>query len=188
MKNGFTDPGYSGQVIGGSFDRVQGYAEAGWNNGTVGAYINVEFRDENGWREHSPSDAVNVFGSFGWRAEGSSLDLDLAYADTDLTGNGAVPIQLMEQDRDAVFTFPDNTKNKLFSANLNGEHCGKQVQISGNLFYRDLDTDSFNGDAGELEECDSPSTREEILCNDEDEPLEDLAGNEIPAEDSEGNE
>ena len=188
MKNGFTNPGYSGQIMGGSFDRFQGYAEAGWNNGTFGAYLNVDFLDENGWREHSPSDAVNVFGSFGWRAEGSSLDLDLAYADTDLTGNGAVPIQLMAEDRDAVFTFPDNTKNKLFSVNLNGEHwIGKQVQISGNLFYRDLDTDSFNGDAGDFQECQSTATGENILCNNDDEPLADLAGNEILAEDANGN-
>ncbi len=187
MKNGFINPGYSAQVMGGYFDRVQGYAEAGGNNGILGAYVNVEFMDESGWRDHSPTAAVNLFGSFGWRAAGSVLDLDLAYADTDLTGNGAVPVALMAQDREAVFTFPDTTKNRLFSVNLNGEHwLGKQVQLSGNLFYRKLDTHSFNGDAGDFQEC--PETDEAgQLCDEDDAELLDLAGNPIPVADGDGN-
>ena len=167
MKNGFTHPGYSAQLMGGSFDRVQGFAEAGWNNGTLGAYVNVDVMDENGWRDHSPTDAVNLFGSFGWRAPDSALDLDLAYANTDLTGNGAIPVELMAQDRSAVFTFPDTTKNELFSVNLNGEHWfGKQVQVSGNLFYRNLDTTSFNGDAGDFGTCSPAHAAEDTLEED----------------------
>ncbi|WP_295430795.1 TonB-dependent receptor [uncultured Thiodictyon sp.] len=187
MKNGFTHPGYSAQLMGGSFDRVQGYAEGGWNNGTLGAYVNVDFMTENGWREESPTDAVNLFGSFGWHVAGSAVDLDLAYANTDLTGNGAIPVQLMQLDRSAVFTFPDTTKNELFSVNLNAEHWfNKQVQVSGNLFYRNLDTKSFNGDAGDFAEC--PEDDEAgLLCDPEGVVLEDRAGDPIAAEDANGN-
>jgi len=159
---------------------------------------------------------VNLFSSFGWRAPDSAVDLDLAYANTDLTGNGAIPVELMAQDRSAVFTFPDTTKNELFSVNLNGEHWfGKQVLISGNLFYRNLDTKSFNGDAGDFGTCapanetadetedgmeaaaETGNGEEEgatpvhqeptYLCDEDEEVLMDRAGNPILAQDADGN-
>lgn len=187
MKNGFTHPGYRAQIMGGSFDRVTGFVEAGWNDGTLGAYVNLDFMDENGWREHSPTDALSVFGSFGWHAGDTAVDLDLSYADTDMTGNGAIPVQLLDEEREAVFTFPDTTRNSLFAVNLNAEHwIGDQAQLTANLFYRDLDTDSFNGDAGDFEECET-ATGEEVLCDEDEEILRDTAGNAIPAEDDAGN-
>lgn len=196
MKNGFTNPGYSAQVLGGSFGRLQAYGEAGWNNGTFGAYVNLDYFDEDGWRDHSPSTATNLFSSFGWRGDSSSLDLDFAYASTDLTGNGPAPRQLLDQDWKAVFTFPDNTDNEQYFVNLNGEHWfNDDTLLSGNLFYRDLHTDSFNGDAGEFQEC-QQAENAGVLCeeaddegaDDAEQPLLDLAGNPIPAHDPNGDE
>lgn len=209
MKNGFDNPGLRAQAIGGSFDRFQGYAEGGWNDGTLGAYVNVEYFDEQGWRDHSPSRALNLFSSFGWRGEGSAVDLDLSYADTDLTGNGASPIQLLEEDRSAIFTHPDNTKNTLFGATLSGEQAlGGGLQLAGNVFYRKLDTDAFNGDGGEFEECedddlagllcpeggDDDDANGEVAGSDDDDeghettaPLLDTNGNPIAATDADGN-
>lgn len=192
MKNGFTDPGYRLQALGGSFGRIQTFAEAGWNNGSFGAYLNVDYFDEGGWRDHSPSTATNLFGSFGWRGADSALDLDLAYANTDLTGNGPLPRRLLVEDRSAVFTYPDTTDNESYFANLSGEHwLSDLVQISANVFYRHLETDSFNGDAGEFQECDD-SDNAGYLCEegsdgDDQQVLEDLAGNPIPDQDAEGN-
>ena len=191
MKNGFTDPGYRAQLLGGSFGRVRGFAEAGWNDGRLGAYLNVDYFNEDGWRDDSPSTATNLFGSFGWRGDDSALDLDLAYANTDLTGNGPLPRQLLSENRDTVFTYPDTTDNESYFANLSGEHWfGELVQLSGNAFYRHLETDSFNGDAGEFEECEEADDAG-FLCeedgDDEQELLTDLAGDPIPAEDADGN-
>ncbi|MDX1519349.1 MAG: TonB-dependent receptor, partial [Gammaproteobacteria bacterium] len=164
-KNGFTHPGHSVEVYGGSHERIVTTTESGANNGTWGYYGTVSYFDEDGWRDQSPSDALNLFTSFGFRdGTTTSLDLNFNYADTDLIGNGAIPIELPEQDRDAIFTAPDQTENELFFIDLEGEHWFNSLTVmSGNLFYRDNDVNSFNGDGSEFEECDTSDEGELLV-------------------------
>jgi len=152
-KNGFTHPGHSLEVYGGSFERIVTTAESGANNGTWGYYGTVSYFDEEGWRDDSPSEALNLFTSFSFRnGTTTSLDLNFNYADTDLIGNGAIPIELLARSRDAIFTSPDQTENRLFFVDLQGEHWLNDLTLlSGNIFYRDNDVNSFNGDGSEFE-------------------------------------
>lgn len=154
-KNGFTNPGHSLEAYGGSFERVVTTLETGANNGTWGYFFTTSYFDEEGWRDASPSDALNLFGSISYRSENSTLDLSINHGDTDLIGNGSSPIELLALDREAVFTSPDQTENKLTMVNLEGSHwLSDSIQISGNGFYRHNETDTFNGDGTEFEECD----------------------------------
>lgn len=172
-KDGFSHATTGGHVTGGSFGRVAIDAESGGNDGTFGYYLAVHYLDESGWRDHSPSSAVNLFGSLGWRGENTGLDLDLGFADTDLNGNGPSPIQLLDLDREAVFTFPDNTKNRLQSYALEGTHdFSERWSITALGYYRQLDTKTFNGDSTEFVECELPQ-HEGLLCEDEDVGTED---------------
>lgn len=167
-KDGFSSPVTGGRVTGGSFGRVAIDAESGWNDGRFGYYLGVHYLDEAGWRDQSPSAAVNVFGSLGWRGASSGIDLDLGFADTDLTGNGATPIALMEMDRAAVFTFPDTTKNRLQSYALEGTHRFTEAwSITSFGYYRGLDTKTLNGDSTEFTPCELPE-HAGLLCEDED--------------------
>ena len=154
-KNGFTNPGLVAEASTGSFGRVVATAEAGGNSGELGYFINVQHLEEDGWRDDSPTDTSNVFGSFGWHTDDSSLDLGYFHANTDLTGNGPSPKQLLDMDRSAVFTTPDTTKNHLQMAILNGaQRIRGSVQLSGNAYYRDVHVDSFNGDGSPFVRCD----------------------------------
>ena len=108
-KNGFTHPGHSIETYGGSFDRIVSTIESGGNNGKWGYFVTASYFDEDGWRDASPSDALNLFGSLSYRATSTTLDLSLNHADTDLIGNGSSPVELLELDREAVFTSPDQT-------------------------------------------------------------------------------
>ena len=154
MKDGFTYQGHGGEAAGGSFGRVTSHVESGGNNGTLGYYVNASYFDEDGWRDLSPSEALNVYGSVGWRQEGSAANLSYQYADTDLTGNGASPIGLLTQDRAAVFTAPDITENQLHAVTLDFSHAFSEVLSAGvNAFYRDLQSSSFNGDGSEFQMC-----------------------------------
>ncbi|MGQ0657731.1 MAG: TonB-dependent receptor [Chromatiales bacterium] len=154
-KNGFTDPGVAGEAYGGSFGRVVTDLEAGGNNGTLGYFVNLRYFDEDGWRDQSPSDALNLYGTVGWHRDATTLDLQYFRGDTELTGNGALPVELLALDRDAIFTAPDITENDLHMVNLEGTHwLNELIQLSGNAYYRTNDTDSFNGDATPFEECD----------------------------------
>ena len=165
-KNGFTHPGHSIELSGGSFDRIMTAAESGANNGTLGYYANVNYFDEDGWRDFSPSDAVNYFASLGYRSGvNTRLDLNINYSDTNLTGNGPIPVELLNRDRESVFTFPDITENTLMFLDLEGEHwLSEMVQLSGNIFYRDSDADYFNGNESVFEDCSVSGGPAGLLC------------------------
>jgi outer membrane receptor protein involved in Fe transport len=154
MKNGFDNPGHSAQAWGGSFGRWVIGGESGANNGDLAYYTNVQYFEEDGWRDLSDSDSLNFYGSVGWRNEASALNLNGQYGDSFLTGNGATPIELMELERDAVFTAPDITEHDMYMFSIDGSHdFSDAIRFSGNAFFRRNESDSFNGDASEFAEC-----------------------------------
>ncbi len=170
-KNGFNYQGNNIEVFGGyPQERVVLTAESGGNNGQFGYYGLVQYFDEEGWRDASPSDSLNFFGSLSYRdGNKTSADLNINYADTDLIGNGAIPIELANQDYEAIFTSPDQTLNETFMIQGQGEHWfSDNWQMSGNAFYRRNETDTFNGDGTEFEECDSTTIEVLIEIDDED--------------------
>ncbi len=154
MKNGFDNPGQVLRAHGGSFARKVVSAESGGNRDALAYYLNIHYFDESGWRDESDSHAVNVYGSFAWHSEASALNLNVQHGDSDLTGNGPAPIELLRMDRDAIFTAPDITENDLIAVSVDGSHewLGG-LALTGNVFYRRNDTDSLNGDASEFVVC-----------------------------------
>jgi iron complex outermembrane recepter protein len=154
MKTGFTQNGSDAQVYAGSFGRRGATVQSGGNNGAWGYYANVDYFEEDGWRDFSDSDALRFYTALSWRANGSTLDLSVAHADTKLRGNGASPVELLNDSRSAVFTHPDITENKLTQLLLEGaRNVTETFRVAGNVFYRDLDTRTFNGDGSIFEEC-----------------------------------
>ena len=154
MKNGFNFDGVQAQVSGGAWQRITTSVESGGNNGTLGYYVNASYFEEGGWRDLSDSDALNIFATASYRDERSALDLGAQYGDSDLRGNGASPLGLLQIDRGAVFTAPDITDNDMAMFTLRGEHEFNGT-VSANLtgFYRQNETHSFNGDASDLIAC-----------------------------------
>jgi len=154
-KIGFTHPGHSVEAYGGSFERIVSTVESGANNGVLGYFFTGSYFEEDGWRDDSESDALNFFATLSWRHEASStLDLSLSHGNTELRGNGPLSVQLLALDRNTIFTSPDITENNMVMVNLEGTHwLNDTVQLSGNVFYRVNDTDSFNGDGTEFVEC-----------------------------------
>ncbi|HEY0939655.1 MAG TPA: TonB-dependent receptor [Steroidobacter sp.] len=166
MKNGFTYQGTQAELSGGSFSRRAGNVQSGGNNGRWGYYANVDYFEEDGWRDYSKSDAMRVFTTVSGRGEDWSLDLSGAYGETELRGNGASPVELLALDRKQVFTHPDLTENTQKQLILEGSRkISNGLQFAGNVFYREIDTDTFNGDGTIFEECDIDG--EEFLVEDE---------------------
>jgi iron complex outermembrane recepter protein len=154
MKNGFTYDATGAEVYAGSFGRRGASLQSGGNSGTWGWYGNVDYFEEDGWRDFSESDALRFYGALSWRSGENSVDVALAHADTKLRGNGPAPAELLEADRSAVFTHPDITENKLTQLTFEASRrLTDRLRLSGNAFVRDIDTDSFNGDGTTFEEC-----------------------------------
>lgn len=166
MKNGFNYDKTGAEVYGGSFARRGASVQLGGNDGRWGYYGDVDYFEEDGWRDFSPSDALRFFGGLSLRDTDSTLDLSVALAETDLIGNGSTPAELLAIDRSQVFTHPDRTENTLRQVILEGTRkLSESARIAGNLFYRDIDTDTYNGDGTIFEECDVDG--EELLVEDE---------------------
>jgi len=88
MKNGFTHPGHSVEVEGGSYERFIGNFESGGNNGEYAWYVNAQRFYDGGWRDLSKSWAENLYASFDWRGDRATLGLNYHRGRSDLTGNG----------------------------------------------------------------------------------------------------
>lgn len=183
-KSGFSHPGTRGEVYAGSFERKSAQVETGAAKDGIGYFVTAEYFDEEGWRDFSPSEAKRLFADVGWQGEGGTLNLSLTLADTDLIGNGPAPIQLLAEDREAIFTRPDQTENDLVALNLRGSRfIGASVVLDGNVYYRRTDRSTLNGDDSDFEECEEPENAG-FLCeeeDDEEEVTEDPSGAPIVA-------
>ncbi|MEX2469275.1 MAG: TonB-dependent receptor [Pseudohongiellaceae bacterium] len=154
MKDGFSFEGTSVEVSTGSFGRHTANLEAGGNDGSLAWYGNVEYFEEDGWRDQSASDALNFYGSLGWRSDASRVNLNYQYGESDLIGNGSSPVELIALNRAAIFTGPDITANSMHMLSVDFSHqVSNGISFSGNLFHRRNDTDSFNGDGSEFAVC-----------------------------------
>jgi iron complex outermembrane receptor protein len=183
-KSGATNPGTRAEVLGGSFGRIGLQAETGGTNADgLDYFLAVSRLEEDGWRDFSPTEADQVFAKVGGRGDGSRFEVSLTAADTDLIGNGAAPVDLLEIEREAIYTRPDQTRNRLGLLNITGERtASSRLTFAGNLYVRNSDARTLNGDDSDFEQCeDAPG----FMCeeeNDGEEILTDESGDPIVAE------
>jgi outer membrane receptor protein involved in Fe transport len=161
-KTGFSDPGAGGTLSYGSFGRKVARADAGVHGDRFALFAAADVLDEDGWRDFSPTRAEHAFLSGSYEGAGTTADLSLVAAGSDLTGNGPAPEQLLATDRRAIFTAPDRTQNQMFMAILRGERrLAPYVHLSATAYARTNLTRSVNGDQRAWTEC---ATMAGVLC------------------------
>ena len=167
MKDGFSFEGARASASGGSFGRLRGNLEAGFNRGGWAAYAGGEVLRETGWRDHSPADVRRLFVDVRHRAKDSEVGLNATFANSALTGNGPAPLDLLAEKRSAVFTYPDETKTSLalFSAEA-GWSLSRSLELSATAFFRASVRHTLNGDAADLEPCEGNPN---LLCSEAEE-------------------
>ena len=167
-KTGFTHPGHEVKVYGGSFTRRAVEFSSGGHNQKLSYFLSGNLFKEDGWRDFSPSDVRQLFGNIGWQEDATTLNLSLTLADNKLLGNGALPIQLLNTERSAVFTHPDRTENNMTMANLRSSHTwSDNVMLASTVYYRRNSVETFNGDDTDFESCEDLEN-EGFLCVGED--------------------
>ncbi len=186
-KTGFSAAGHTATISGGSFGRRQIEASSGGHTDRLGYFVAGTLLDEDGWRDHSPSTVRRLFGDVTWhRSTATTFDASVTVGDNRLVGNSAAPIDLLEEDRAAIFTFPDETKTRATLLSLRGRHAAAPgILFDGTVYYRHASIDTFNGDDSDYEACDDDDF-EGLLCgDDEDEPIENQFGEPIVVGDDE---
>ena len=113
-------------------------------------YVAGNLFAEHGWRDDSPSDVRQVFGSLGWKDQRNEITFATSYADNSLTGNGLQEQRFLERDYASVYTKPDINDNRGAFFNVTGRRTARpNVTLSGNIYYRDIRTTGVNGDINE---------------------------------------
>jgi outer membrane receptor protein involved in Fe transport len=144
-KSGHDNPGTELEGYGGSFGRRAFEGETGGEAGPFDYFFTGNYFDEIGWRDESPTRVYQGFGKVGWQNDKTDVDLSYTYADTNLYGDGATPMSMLDYRRASTYT-PDITDNHLNFVNLTAtQFLTEQVLFSGNAYYRRLVTDAING-------------------------------------------
>jgi outer membrane receptor protein involved in Fe transport len=183
-KSGFTHPGHGVTVSGGSFGRALVEAASGGNTGRVSYFVAGTVLSEDGWRDFSPSRLRQLFGDVEWRGAATTWHATVTTAANRLIGNSPAPVELLDENRAAVFTHPDETKTKMTLLTLRARRvAGQAVSVDAMVFYRRAAIDAFNGDDSAYDECERDGF-DDLLCSDEGEgePIEDQFGEFIEAD------
>ena len=137
-KDGFTHTGLDADVLAGSYGRKQFQIENGWNNGTIAFFGAGSFFMEDGWRENSPTEVNQAFLKASYRGDKLDLNFNTLLVSNDMVGNGVLPSEMYDQDRDASFTSEDTTKNRLKQFQLSGAFQVKEdFSITAQIYRRD---------------------------------------------------
>ncbi|AGP79100.1 TonB-dependent receptor [Alteromonas mediterranea 615] len=178
-KTGFSFNANEIDLQAGQFGQKAASVESGGNNDHWAYYVNLNHYEEDGWRDYSPSEVQQLFTSLAYKSDKMHLDMNLFMADNELLGNGASPIELLDiEGREAVYTHPDQTNNELTHVNITGDFVlTNTLSLTANMFYRDTQTQSINGDDSDFGACQFADGRV-TLCefedddDDDDDPLD----------------
>jgi outer membrane receptor protein involved in Fe transport len=164
-KSGFSNRGHSAQLYAGSFGRRWLDVESGGHGSRFGYFVTGRLLGDDGWRDFSESRVRQLFASLQWRGAATTVNAAVTGGANRLVGNGPAPVQLLDEDRRAVFTHPDITRADigLFSLSV-GRVISRQLTLDGVLFYRPVRVRTVNGDDTPYGPCeDAPG----FLCEDE---------------------
>lgn len=150
-KDGYSQPGTTLEIAGGSFGRkIAEFEHGGSNSKGLNWYIGGNGFFEDGWRETSPTNVRQLFGKFGYQRAKTVVNLGIGYANNSLVGNGLQEQRFLARNYASVYTKPDITNNRSPFLNLNIRHAAtSNLTFSGNAYYRHIDTRSLNGDINE---------------------------------------
>jgi hypothetical protein len=166
-KTGFSHPGHDVTLSGGSFGRYLVSATSGGNTGRVSYFVAGSALREEGWRDYSPSRLRQFFGDIEWRTAATTWNVSLTAGNNRLIGNGAAPIELLEQDRSAIFTYPDETRTGMALVTLRGRHqAAPGITVDGLAYFRRASIGTFNGDDSDYDECEAAGLGA-FLCEEE---------------------
>ncbi len=120
----------------------------------TGLYTSLEKASDGGWRDHSKGKIARFYSNLDHEKENYSINFSILGGDTDLNGNGVTPVELLHVDRASVFTWPDNTTNKVLMLTGTVNYYTENDSIlTSNIYVRRLFRNTFNADEVDAEEC-----------------------------------
>ena len=136
-KDGYTNPGNSLQISGGSYGRRTTEFEHGGSKGRLNWYGAGNLYFEDGWRQASPSNVRQFIGKIGFQGAKTMLGATAIYANNQLNGSGLQEQSFLRRDYTSLYTKPDVTGNRSPFFNFTGRHSvSENLTFFGNAYYR----------------------------------------------------
>ncbi|MGH8148159.1 MAG: TonB-dependent receptor, partial [Rhodanobacteraceae bacterium] len=151
-KSGFSDPGGTLAVSGGSWGRIQENAGFGIHGKRLAFYAGAGGDYETGWRDYSSSRVQQVFLRGDWRPD-DVTDITLSYtgAHAKLFGTQTIPVEWAATPKTA-FTWPDYFINNLSQVNLRGSRqLNPGWAMQANAYVRVSQTRGFDSDVNDYD-------------------------------------
>lgn len=159
-KSGLSDPGGEAGVSFSDRGRRRADLAHGWRSeGGWHSFLGATWFDDAGWRDHSGGHLGNLLLKVGRSQRDTDWSLALLGARSRLRGNGLLPDRLYDDDRHAVYTHPDATRNRVGQGTLNITHrFSPDSELSATAYLRNSRRDTVNGDVSEdyddyVEDC-----------------------------------
>lgn len=154
MKNGFNTYGSDLRLSSGSFGNLTGYAEAAARGGNFGVYAAVGGLQDGGFRYHSRTLLRQAYVDLGYERAPGKVHLAFSEADNSIGAVGPTPVQMLQQDPQAVFTYPQSMHNTLGLIELSGSYqLGEHRQLSANAYVRRFRQRLIDGNTTDVARC-----------------------------------
>jgi iron complex outermembrane recepter protein len=163
MKNGFTYQGKEFEVLGGSYGRIQGTAQAGFQDGNIAGYASADAIKDAGWRQFASSSQLNrLYIDLGTRSDQGEFHLSFTGADNKLSGTIATPVEMLNRQWSSVYTWPQDTQNQLAFVTANASYSPSDtLTLAGNAYFRGYWQHHLDGNNTEAQFCTPGSS---LLC------------------------
>jgi len=153
-KDGFSNSGVKLVGEGGSFGSREGSLEGGWNKGVVGLYAAFDGGQEDGWRPNAQSKVGRGLTDLAIKSDKAEFHLTGAASYSRLGVVGPTPVDLLEEDREAIYTFPQLTQNRARMLAANGSFAlSDTLSLEANAHVRRFDQRHLDGNDGDFERC-----------------------------------
>ena len=138
-KSGRDYPGFSMSVSAGSFARKQVDFEYGGSRGNWDYFLTYNDSNSQGFAIQNASQIRQLFGKVGWAGSQTDIDVSLTLADNTLKGNQTLPVDMLDNLRQA-YTYPDTNQNKLAFLTIKGTHfLDDTLLLGGTAYFRNSD-------------------------------------------------
>ncbi|HET9160766.1 MAG TPA: TonB-dependent receptor, partial [Caulobacteraceae bacterium] len=139
---------------GGSFGSREGSLEGGWNKGVVGLYGAVDGGQEDGFRPNGGAKVGRGLADLAVKSDRAEFHLTGAASYSRLGVVGPTPVDLLKEDREAIYTFPQITQNRARMLAANGSFSlTDNVSLEANAHIRRYDQRHLDGNDGDFERC-----------------------------------
>jgi iron complex outermembrane receptor protein len=166
MKNGFSYQDKEVEATVGSYGRVQGGVQVGFQGGPLSGYIAADATHDDGWRDFSSSsDLRRMYVDLGTRGDQGEFHLTFTGADNFLGAVAATPVELLNQRWSTVYTWPQTTHLQLafLNSSLNYD-VSDTLSLQGNAYYRGYWESHVDGNGTDAQPCDPGGQLPGQLC------------------------